>query len=412
MASFTNQIGYLTGDASSNDPSTIAQALKDGIVEVITKVAQINPALLHTMSGDFSLSSNSDADGTVDGINIVLNVNRYDSTSSKTRNCTPIDRKFISKATDTDSIYYAPKTSPVYAINNQTVEIYPAPTATELGTLTKVVIGVANDSAGTITYMPEFLYIQVVRYAAFVVLLQRLGQITASLPTDLDDTTVFDAIADVDITLPALTKSLPSNFSINTSLPSFTTISFPSADVQDALDKAKALMDDSGQIGGDVNVDGSGTDIYSVQKWLIDEDPEMLGGTISAISQELQRANMIITEHTSAVSSSSQEFNNEVQKYSTEISKEAQRVGLDISEYQAELQKNLSEKNNELQEYQANLGKNIQLFTTLIGKLTTDYQWIQQQLATVKSLLDQGWNNISTGIHDSEVKSAGGGIGK
>ena len=45
--------------------------------------------------------------------------------------------------------------------------------------------------------------------------------------------------------------------------------------------------------------------------------------------------------------------------------------------------------NYELQEWNANLQKKISLYTTLIGKLTTDYQWLQGQYQAVKAELSE-----------------------
>jgi hypothetical protein len=367
MASFTNQIGYLTGDKNKNQASVIVEALKNGVKETIVKVSQINPNMLHSMSSTVAVTANDDNDNKIEENNLVLHVNRYDSTNSLRRDCMPIDKKNILKAVDTGSIYYAPKTSPVYSIDNGRILIYPEPTATENSEVTKVVAGTINDSNGTISEMPENLYIQVVRFAARECLLERLGDFTTKLPTDLDaDTTMFDMIADFD-----------DSIGVTTTLPSI------HADYQDAVDKAQHLIDDVSQIGGDVNVDGSGTDIYSAQKWLVDEDPEMLGGTLSTAAQELQRASAVLAGHSA-----------EINKYQAEISKESQEAG------------------QALQEYQANLQKKIQLFSTIISKITTDYQWLQGQIAMITQQLEQGWSMIAVPDFDSQAKLLGGGIAK
>jgi len=364
--SFTAKIGQITGSATSNDADTVSTALLNAQHEIIAKISQVNPDMLHSMSTEETQTDNSSDVEPLDINTVVLNVTRYDSTNSITRNCTPIDMKFIEKATDADSIYYAPKTSPVYSFKNGMVEIYPVPTGNENGKVTKVEPGAINDNGEAVTSMPSSLYPLLLNIASRDVIIQRLGSFTGDLPTDLNDTTVFDALADFDDSL-GITTALPSVH----------------ADYQDAVDKAQHLIDDVSSIDGDVNTDGSGTDIYSAQKWLIDEDPEMLSGTLSTAGQELQRASTILSGFQA-----------------------------DLSKYQAEVAKESAEAGQALQEYQANLTKKIQLFSTLISKLNTDYQWLTGQLQLVMQNIAEGWALIGVRPLDSQAKALGGGIGK
>lgn len=364
--SFTAKIAQVTGASSKNDADTISSSLSNAQHEIIAKIAQFNPDMLDAMSTEESASDNTTT-VPVDVNTIVLNVTRHDSTNNLTRNCMPTDKKFENKIQDADSIYYAPKTSPVYLVNKGSVFVYPVPTSDEQAKVLKVEPGTIDDSNETIANMPSSLYPLIVNIASRDVIIQRLGEFTSTLPTDLDsDTTVFDAIADFDDSL-----------GITTALPSI------SDDYQDALTKAQSLIDDVSSIGGDVNVDGSGTDIYSAQKWLVDEDPEMLNGTLQTASQELQRATAVLSGY-------SQELN----KYQAEVSKESAEAG------------------QALQEYQANLNKKVQLFSTIIGKLNTDYQWLQGQLQIVMAKIQEGYSLIGIRALDSEAKGLGGGIAK
>jgi len=77
---FTEQIGQLTGDASTNDATTIAQALENAQIDTIQKVSQIQPEMLHLMSSEVESNSNTDNDNNLVN-NIVLNVTRVDSTT-------------------------------------------------------------------------------------------------------------------------------------------------------------------------------------------------------------------------------------------------------------------------------------------------------------------------------------------
>ena len=61
--------------------------------------------------------------------------------------------------------------------------------------------------------------------------------------------------------------------------------------------------------------------------------------------------------------------------------------------------------NYELQEWNANLQKKISLYTTIIGKLTTDYQWLQGQYQIVKQELAEFMAPYTTaGTLDSTVE--------
>ena len=96
--SFTVKIGQITGSAGSNDASTVSTALLNAQHEIIAKISQVNPDMLHSMSTEETQTDNSSDVEPLDINTVVLNVTRYDSTNSITRNCTPIDMKFIEKA--------------------------------------------------------------------------------------------------------------------------------------------------------------------------------------------------------------------------------------------------------------------------------------------------------------------------
>jgi len=299
------------------------------------------------------------------------------------------------KMTDTKSIYYAQESSPTYITDFEGIlRIYPDTKTTEKGNIYCISSGagktidlakeeIKDDDLifGTTTSIgeenfPSIWKELVILHASELLLVERLGLFRQQLPTDLDDVTVFDKIADIEISISGLTKSLPSNFTIATALPSPTVVGHPTAEVNDALAKAQRLMDSSATITGD------GT-VLSVQSWLEDEDEDMVQSTIQAITSELSRAQMILSNHQAKVQVYAQDFTSAVTKYTTEIQKEAQRVQIDISEYQAELQHALQQKQNELQEYSTNLGKKMSSYTTLISKINTDYQWVTQQLQVV-----------------------------
>ena len=364
--SFTAQIGQLTGSASSNDATTIAQALENATAEFIQKISQINPDLLYSMATSSLVANNDDGNLEFEKNSIVLNVYRNFLSAGITKryNATRVDIKYESQVQDIDSVYYADNLTPVYVFDGSKVQIYPEPDQTtgQSAYIIRVIPGAINDNSETIANMPSLYHPQIVRIASYNVLLQRLGSLRNSLPTDLDaDTTVFNAISDFN-----------DSIGVTTSLPSI------SNDYSDAITKAKNLIDDVGNIGGDTNTDGSGVDIYSAQKWLIEEDPEMLQSTLSTAAQELQRAQSVLSGHSA-----------EINKYQAEISKESAEAG------------------QALQEYQANLTKKLQSFTTLIGKLTSDYQWMQNQLALIKQEINETYQSYSSAPVQTDIGRLG-----
>jgi len=298
------------------------------------------------------------------------------------------------KVSDTSSIYRALAISPVYITDFEGVlRIYPDSSGSEQAIIYCISSGdgkTINDTSETIVdndlvfgtttstgeeNFPSGWKELVVLHASELCLIEKLGDMTLQLPTDLDDTTVFDKIGDVDLSITGLTQGLPTNFSQTITMPTFTTVTFPSNEIGDPLSKAQAMIDESSMGGGEEN--------QSAQYWLLDEDEDMVGSTLSVAAQELNRANTILSEHQSELGNKVQVFNNEMTRYTSEIQKEAQRIGLDISEYQAELQDALQKKQNTLQEYSTNLGKKMSSYTTLIQKISTDYQWLTQQLQVI-----------------------------
>jgi len=408
--SFTIQIGQLTGSAAANNATTISEGLEYGQLACIQTVASLNPDYLNQLSSDVTLDESDTSYELLDnGLDIVLSVQRYDNANSKWRPCNPVDQKYLPQVEDSTSLYYAPITSPVYTKNKGTLFIFPTPSATENAKATIVKSGAINDGNETIDNFPKALFPQVVRYAAMHCLIKRVGDMRDSLPTDLDDTTVFDAISDVSLTLnvssplpvaitsafalvksiPAdfaspvsglpddfsISSSLPSDFSISESLPSdlsvsvgLPNISVPTigAEFANAVAKAQALIDESTMGGGEEN--------ETAQYWLLDEDPEMTGATISVAAQELQRAASELGRHQSASSNEFQRFSSEISKYGTELSKEQARVSKGMQDYSAEVQKEVSRISSAVSKYSTELQKEAQRLQAETTKFTTEMQ--------------------------------------
>ena len=440
---FNAEIGNYAGETDAY-PNAISKFLANGVQWIISMVEKTNPDMLPLFASLQTLNDSTKTLTLSTNSKIIDIVRRNGNASTgEELKCSPINAAFRSNAKNTDSIYYASKNSPVYYIDNAVLNVLPVPDNDEI---VKISIVLPDTSvAGTdsaIDNFPSEMFHGVVLYAAAQLLHHKMAALNAKLPTDLDsDTTVFDAIADIGQSLSVSTslpswstsKNLPSTISISaavgdwtdlsSAMPSLNLSSSISNDYGDALDKAKHIIDTAASVGGNTQVDS--VDMKSVQQWLVDEDEEMTQATLTVAAQELSRANVCLQKFQADINKEVQEFtvdmqtfnakiqeeqaeiNAEVQKVQTEISqdstiaqtdvavyqaelqKEQARFNAEITKYQAELQKSMEGLNYELQEWNANLQKKVSLYTTLISKLTTDYQWLQSQYQVVKAELSE-----------------------
>ena len=439
--SFNAEIGNYAGETDAY-PNAISKFLANGVQWIISMVEKTNPDMLPLFASLQTLNDSTKTLTLSTNSKIIDIVRRNGNASTgEELKCSPINAAFRSNAKNTDSIYYASKNSPVYYIDNAVLNVLPVPDNDEI---VKISIVLPDTSvAGTdsaIDNFPSEMYHGVVLYAAAQLLHHKMAALNAKLPTDLDsDTTVFDAIADIGQSLSVSTslpswstsKNLPSTISISAAVGDWTDLSSAmpslnlssSIDYGDALDKAKHIIDTAASVGGNTQVDS--VDMKSVQQWLVDEDEEMTQATLTVAAQELSRANVCLQKFQADINKEVQEFtvdmqtfnakiqeeqaeiNAEVQKVQTEISqdstiaqtdvavyqaelqKEQARFNAEITKYQAELQKSMEGLNYELKEWNANLQKKVSLYTTLISKLTTDYQWLQSQYQVVKAELSE-----------------------
>jgi hypothetical protein len=336
--SFSTRLANYTNSTGNENT---ADALKRGVDYTIGVVSAMKPGMLTLFSYNRNLGTIVANDLNwmrAFNASYLLNVNREEGSTEYS--CRPVSEKMKRQLSDSSSIYYVTYQDPVYFLNQSgTVTIKPDTSSSNKGyliivpssegrviddsaesiTISQVNQGGQNPSFGANEGFPVSFQELVVLHAAECILIERIADFRAKLPTDLDaDTTLFDQIADVDLDI------------------SYT---FPSADYQDALDKAQNLIDGT-TIGGD-------TEPESVQYWLADEDEDMVSVTLSTAGQELQRANAI------------------------------------LAEFNAEINAKIADKGQDLQEFQANLQKKISLYDKIIAKLNVDYGWMTQQLQLV-----------------------------
>jgi hypothetical protein len=190
MASFTNQITYYTGDASSYS-SEITQLLTDAQKSVIARLESMNPDILHLFSGEVTVENDSGV--TLDHTK-VLNVRRG------SYRAVPVNVQHKDLIVDSDSIYYALPQSPAYYIDKSKLYIKPAPEEGDGGTVDKVVYGAIDDANGAIASFPAEFYQAIVLYSAQGVLHMMMVALRDALPDDFDDeSSAFDVVSDFEL---------------------------------------------------------------------------------------------------------------------------------------------------------------------------------------------------------------------
>jgi len=221
--------------------------------------------------------------------------------------------------------------------------------------------------------------------------------VATNLPSDFTITEGIDSIVDLSIATP-----LPT-------MPQNVVQSLTFSEVDDAQAKAKALIDDSSNIGGGATADTelNSQNIQSSQKWLIQEDPEMVEANLAVASQELQRAASHIQEeqlklqNTEATLQSNQtKFQADLQKYQAEIAEESARIQEQMQKHQADVAREVQEINSQISKYTtevqkegARVGADIQVAQAEIGKLqarfNSEAQHYQTELATKQAVMQQ-----------------------
>ena len=455
---FIDDVGYYAGSTSGKG-TEVSKFLANGVQYIISVIEKANPDMLSLFASNTTLPAGSATSLALTTNSKVLDVVRNNADSNgEVLKCSPMNPAFRSNAINVDSIYYASSNSPIYYTLNSVLYVLPTPTSAQFANISRVLPGTVNSA--DIDNFPSEMYHGVVLYASGQLLHNKMTVLNSKLPTDLDsDTTVFNAIEDLNealaigsllptwdtnTSLPngiVIGSALPKDFAIDSSLPSINISSVLDTGYQSAITKASSLIDvgiATNELSAESN-DVTGT--KSAGYWLDTEDEEMVQSTLSVAAQELQRASTILQKFQSDVSNEVQNFNIDMQAYQANIAKEsadinaaAQKVSTelsmdstiastDVSIYQAELQKEQTRFNAEITKYQAdiakasktidvkmaefstNLQKKISLYTTLISKLTTDYQWLQGQYQLVKAEFSEFMTPYTTGSKlDSTVE--------
>ena len=388
---FNAEIGNYAGETDAY-PNAISKFLANGVQWIITMVEKTNPDMLPLFASLQTLNDTTRTLSLATNSKIIDIVRRNGNASTgEELKCSPINAAFRSNAKNTDSIYYASKDSPVYYIDNAVLNVLPIPDNNEI---VKISIVLPDTSvAGTdsaIDNFPSEMYHGVVLYAAAQLLHHKMAALNAKLPTDLDaDTTTFDMISDLSTSM-SVSADIPAAFNDSNvgDVPTLNISTSHNAEYLDALASAKNLIDI-----GITTDEAAGTNddavVFSAGYWLKDEDEEMVQSTLTVAAQELQRASSYLSKFQADINKEVQEFTVDMQTYQAKVAEESAKSSIDTTRFQAELGLRQAQAQEALAEFNANVQKKISLYTTIISKLNTDYQWLQSQYQVVKAELSE-----------------------
>ena len=390
---FVDEVGYYAGSTSGKN-TEISKFLANGVQWVINQVEKTNPDMMQLFASLQTLNNSSPTLTLSTNAKILDIVRDSADSGGEDLKCSPINPAFRSNAENTNSLYYASVNSPVYYILNGVLTVLPTPTANQTAKISIVLpdTSVAH-SDSTIDNFPSELYHAVVLYAAGQLIHNKMSATNAKLPTDLDsDTTPFNAITDLSTAITVSTASLPAAFNESDvgPVPTLNISTSHDSEYADALASAKALIDVD-------MTDDDGTVAQSAAYWLADEDEDMTQATLNTAAQELQRAASYLAKFQADINKEVQEFTVDMQTYQAKVAEESAKANINTTRYQTELNKSVQTAQNELAEFNANVQKSISLYTTVIGKLTTDYQWLQGQYQIVKAELFEFMAPYTTG---------------
>ena len=398
--SFSTEISYYAGSTGGHT-AQVNKYVQNGIQWVISQIEKTNPDLL-SLFAKIQTLNNSAPTLTLSTNSKILDVvrNSSDDADGEDLKCSPINPAFRSNAVNVDSIYFAGPNSPVYYILNGVLTVLPTPTANQTAKISIVLPDTTADGTSTdIDNFPSEMYHAVVLYAAGQLLHNKMAASNAKLPTDLDaDTTAFDMITDLNTSISMGDVTVPAAFGDVGSVPTLSISTGHNSEYLDALASAKALID------VDLADDDGGV-AQSAAYWLADEDEEMTQATLATAAQELQRAASYLSKFQADINKEVQQFTAEMQTYQSKVQEESAKSNINSSRFQSELSFQQTRANEQLAEFNANIQKKITLYTTIIGKLTTDYQWLQGQFQVVKQELAEFMAPYTTsGILDSTVE--------
>ena len=249
--------------AAIADTAGVDMFLNDGVRDIIEQCRTYKPQLLPlftattTQVGDNTIAARPNID--------ILKVTA--TTSSVEYFARYVSSEEIVKAVIPGSIFAATSEDPIWSIIDSTITVLPADATnykfTEITATTTMDASAATGPSNPSNF-PADLHYLLAMYGAIKVL-----QYIAATKAD-------DAVNNIATAVTKIGE-----------LSSATADAGDLTDIQDALDKAQALVDETSM--------GGGEESQNAQYWLLDEDTDMVSSTISVAAQEISRASTIMS---------------------------------------------------------------------------------------------------------------------
>ena len=387
MATFQAQVEGLTGLSIGTSPTTseLSQFLKDGVIDVINRCIVINPRERESFSRE---SAEQTSNGFNPGSNEIIAVLREDGTNNQWYPCRKENIGLQYRVTDTTSLHYASKYSPVYMISqNRNIHVYPEPSVSGNDTFKVLYVNYdAEETDGTplqydsegIKWFPDDKVYLVIIYAS----IQSLQNAMSS-------------------------KLLPDDISFP-SIPSSLTLSNPPV-IPSISDNSISFTSTAPTYSGPTVVPnfGDAENLISVE-----EDAEMLAGRIQTINSQ-------ISEFQAKVQDAVQSFNKENVVYQAELqvaiqnaqlsqsddAQKLQKYSAEISSYQNDNQSKIAKFNADLQSYTSEVSNKLQDYTAKIQKAVTDYNWMDGRAKTLMAKYEGAFVAMQKQVAPQQVRS-------
>ena len=318
MATFTAEIEKYAGSAIGY-ADEISGWLDDGVRDIVTKSIIKYPETIDTFTRTFR---NNDFNDVTEGyfnstgewfyiykIPLIVSMFRSDGTDMHEVKEIPLTLKH--KAGNTNSIYNATDTSPVYYKETGVIKTIPEsnifPNILEVNA---VVFGDVSDSSVSVTNFPEFNYPYLTYYAAINLIYAKMLAMNTAYTADGNS-------IDTDIeSIQEYITSFVGKFS--NELAAGDTLSINEA--FSALNKAKQYLDDWGGV----------SDEFGFEKLVEEDEVEMASTVLSGVQSNLAIAGAYLSDVTSKVGMAS----NYIQTIQPIIAKINQKTAKDNTVYQ------------------------------------------------------------------------------
>tara|TARA_R110002020_G_scaffold97_2_gene504 strand:+ start:1099 stop:2613 length:1515 start_codon:yes stop_codon:yes gene_type:complete len=373
--------------SSLTDPSDedLSSYLRQGVLDIIERILELKPdeAVLYAKTWF------TDSNRTITKSNLgkIVGVTREAGVKDDWRPCRYIDKSFISRVTDSTSIYYASKFNPVYTIGNTFIEVYPEPDNEDDRFRVASVNNFPQDSNGgqlkltsfDVGYFPKNKVYLIILYASIKSLDKLIAVAHDNLPSNLTISItipVLPAISDNSFTF---SETAPQYVSPNISLaskPSISdlSISVTAPSVPSIIINNSSLSSAPQYIAPTVSPNFSDADT-----WInTEEDPEMVASRVQVIQSQLQKYGSDIQNAQAKFQEEMAEYQQEFQKSTTNAQLSSKRSELEVNKYSQLLSQYTQDVNKQVQQYQNNLQKELKLFEldrgTVIQRYNADIQ--------------------------------------